>query len=321
MDLDADPRADGPAHGEGADDAPAAHKYLAVRDHLVGLVAHGLRVGDAIPSERTLSQQFGLSRMTVRQAVDALVTEGVLVREQGRGTFVAPQRMDFEMRLTTFGEEMRRRGMEPATAVLAARTVAATPDVAAALELEPRAKVHYLYRVRSADGDPMCIEQVWVPALLALDLLDGGAPPSMYDALRARGLAPQWGEDTLSADEATDAEASLLGLGDARAVLRAARRTYSEQGATMYSRSCYRADRYSVWVPLRAPRPSLVPRRRTSDASSPGGADAPAPRGDVPPDDAAARPAGDGPTGAGDPAPAMTTRRHPAAAAARGERP
>lgn len=303
MDLDADQRADDdPARGDDADDPPVAHKYLAVRDHLVGLVAQGLRVGDAIPSERHLSQQFGLSRMTVRQAVDALVTEGVLVREQGRGTFVAPQRMDFEMRLTTFGEEMRRRGMEPTTAVLAAQTVAATPDVAAALELEPRAKVHYLYRVRSADGDPMSIEQVWVPAALAPDLLDGGAPPSMYDALRARGLAPEWGEDTLSADDATDTEASLLGLGDRRAVLRAARRTYSAQGATMYSRSCYRADRYSVWVPLRAPRPSLVPRRR-----SPGGDDGT--RTDVP-------------TPAADPAtPPMTTRHAPAAAAARGERP
>ncbi|GIG22098.1 hypothetical protein Cch01nite_28220 [Cellulomonas chitinilytica] len=307
--------------GDGAaNDTPVAHKYLAVRDHLVGLVARELRVGDAIPSERTLTQQFGLSRMTVRQAVDALVTEGVLVREQGRGTFVAPQRMDFEMRLTTFGEEMRRRGMEPTTAVLAAQTVAATPDVAAALEIEPRAKVHYLYRVRSADGDPMCIEQVWVPVALAPGLLADGPPPSMYDALRALDLGPEWGEDTLSADEATDTEASLLGLGERRAVLRAARRTYSAAGATMYSRSCYRADRYTVWVPLSAPRPSLVPRRRTPD-----GPDAPdhaaAPHPDAPGGDQDGTPSTDGPTPAGAPATPTTTRRAPAAAAARGERP
>ncbi|GCE77969.1 GntR family transcriptional regulator [Cellulomonas biazotea] len=280
-----------PAH----EDAAAAHKYLVVRDHLVALVAQQLRVGDAIPSERALCQEFGLSRMTVRQAVDALVTEGVLVREHGRGTFVAPQRMDFEMRLTTFGEEMRRRGMEPTTAVLAAQAVAATPDVAAALEVEPKDRVHYLYRVRSADGAPMCIEQVWVPAALAPDLFDDGPPASMYDALRARGLAPEWGEDTLSADEATDTEASLLGLGDARAVLRAARRTYAETGAVMYSRACYRADRYSVWVPLRAPRPSLVPRRRADAAADP-------------------PPAAPHPT---DP----TARPLPAGAGARGERP
>ncbi|WP_307802319.1 GntR family transcriptional regulator [Cellulomonas fengjieae] len=257
----------------------SAHKYLTVRDHLATLVAQDLKVGDAIPSERRLSQQFGLSRMTIRQAVDALVTEGVLVREQGRGTFVAPQRMDFEMRLTTFGEEMRRRGMEPAATVLAAQVVAATPDVATALELEPRAKVHFLYRVRSADGTPICIEQAWVPVALAPTLFDDGPPESVYAALRDRGLAPEWGEDTLSAGEATDTEASLLGLGDSRAVLRAERRTYSVDAATMFSRACYRADRYSVWVPLSAPRPTLVPRRRTTEPAvagpDPSDADAP----------------------------------------------
>jgi len=240
----------------------AGHKYLALRDHLADLVARELHVGDAIPSERALSHEFGLSRMTVRQAVDALVTEGVLVREQGRGTFVAPQRMDFEMRLTTFGEEMTRRGMTPTTTVLAAQAVAATPDVAAALEIQPRQKVHFLYRVRSADRAPISIEQVWVPVALAPDLFSAGPPPSMYDALRERGHSPEWGEDTISADEATDTEASLLGLGVARAVLRAERRTYSADGAIMFSRSCYRGDRYSVWFPLRAPRPALVPRRK-----------------------------------------------------------
>lgn len=263
----------------GEDGQGTGHKYLVVRDHLAALVAQELRVGDAIPSERALSQQFGLSRMTVRQAVDALVTEGVLVREQGRGTFVAPQRMDFEMRLTTFGEEMRRRGMEPATTVLAAQVVAATPDVASALEIGPRQKVHFLYRVRSADHAPICIEQVWVPVAIAPDLFAAGPPASMYEALRERGHAPAWGEDTLSAGDATDTEASLLGIGAARAVLRAERRTYSADGAIMFSRACYRADRYSVWVPLRAPRPALVPRRRAaaSGTGAAGGAAAPGP--------------------------------------------
>lgn len=240
------------------------HKYQAVRSYLAGLVERELQVGDAIPSERTLCERFGVSRMTVRQAVDALVGEGVLVREQGRGTFVAPQRMDFEMRLTTFGEEMRRRGMRPETRVLGVGTVAASAEAADALATEPGAPLHHLRRVRYADGSPMSIEQHWVAVDLVPDLLVAGPPPSMHDALRAVGLDPSWGEETLTAAEATDEEAALLDLRGTRAVLRATRRTFSAAAPAMYSKACYRGDRYSVWVPLSAPAPALVPRLRAA---------------------------------------------------------
>lgn len=242
------------------------HKYQAVRSYLIDLVDRELRVGDAIPSERTLCERFGVSRMTVRQAIDALVGEGLLVREQGRGTFVAPQRMDFEMRLTTFGEEMRRRGMRPDTRVLGARTVPAFREVADALGCELDAPLHHLWRVRYGDGIPMSIEQLWVPVALAPDLFAGGPPPSLYDALREIGVDPSWGEETLTASEATDQEAALLDLRGTRAVLRATRRTFSVDTPCMYSRACYRGDRYSVWVPLSAPSPALVPRRRADAA-------------------------------------------------------
>lgn len=238
-----------------------AHKYQAVRSFLVDLVEHELGVGDAIPSERTLCQQFGVSRMTVRQAIEALVGEGDLVRERGRGTFVTPPRMDFEMHLTTFGEEMRRRGLRPDTRVLDARTVPASGEVAAALGTEVGAPTHYLWRVRYADDEPMSIEHQFIPAALAPDLFADGAPASLSGALRDLGLDPTWGEDTLTAAEATDEEAALLGLRATRAVLRTTRRTYTDDTATIYGRACYRGDRYSVGVPLRAPAPTLDPRR------------------------------------------------------------
>jgi GntR family transcriptional regulator len=246
---------------------PAEHKYLAVRGYLVDLVEQSLHVGDAVPSERTLCERFGVSRMTVRQAVDALVAEGVLVREQGRGTFVAPQRMDFEMRLTTFGEEMRRRGMRPETRVLDARTVAAPPEAAETLGTAPDAPMHHLWRVRYADGSPMSIEQHWVPVDLIPDLLAQGPPPSMHEALRAAGLEPSWGEETLTAGDATEEEAALLDMRGTRAVLRATRVTFSDSTPAMYSRAGYRGDRYSVWVPLRTPGPTLVPRARADEAA------------------------------------------------------
>jgi GntR family transcriptional regulator len=235
-------------------------KYVRVRDYLRSLITHELTTGDAIPSERELCERFGVSRMTVRQAVDALVVEGMLEREQGRGTFVAPSKVDLEVRLASFGEEMRRRGMEASSEVLAAETMPAAPDVADALELLPGELVFYLYRVRFADGEPMAIEQSWVPCRLAPGLFDAGAPGSIYGELRRRGLEPEWGEDTVAATEVDAQDADLLGLRAGKAVLRLTRRTFAGQTACVYSRSSYRADRYVLWVPLRAPRRALVPR-------------------------------------------------------------
>lgn len=239
---------------------PSVLKYVRVRDYLRSLVTHELAVGDAIPSERVLCERFGVSRMTVRQAVDALVVEGLLDREQGRGTFVAPTKVDLEVRLASFGEEMRRRGMEPSSTVLAAQEVVAAPDVADALDLVPGERVHYLHRVRHADGEPMAIEQTWVPAALVPGLLADGPPESIYGELRRRGLAPDWGEDTVAASEVDVQDAAMLGLRTGAAVLRVTRRTFTGDVACAYSRSSYRGDRYVLWVPLTAPRAAVTPR-------------------------------------------------------------
>jgi GntR family transcriptional regulator len=244
-------------------------KYVRVRDYLRSLVTHELTVGDAIPSERVLCDRFGVSRMTVRQAVDALVVEGLLEREQGRGTFVAPTKVDLEMRLASFGEEMLRRGLEPSSTVLAAEEVAAGPDVADALDLVPGERVHYLYRVRLADGEPMAIEQTWTPVTLTPGMFADGVPESVYGYLRRRGLNPDWGEDTVSASEVDAQDGALLGLRTGAAVLRVARRTFAGDVACAYSRSAYRADRYVLWVPLRAPRQPLTPRAAGSRSVEP----------------------------------------------------
>lgn len=244
-------------------------KYVRVRDYLRSVVTHELAEGDPIPSERLLCEQFGVSRMTVRQAVDALVVEGLLVREQGRGTFVAPTKLDLEVRLASFGEEMVRRGMVPSSRVLAAEVVVATPDVADALDILPGERVYFLYRVRLADGVPMAIEQSWLSCQLVPGLLDDGVPGSIYGELRRRGLEPDWGEDTVAATEADAQDADLLGIEPGKAVLRLARRTFAGQTACVYSRSAYRADRYVLWVPLRAPRRALTPRTTADGVDKP----------------------------------------------------
>lgn len=242
-------------------------KYLTVRDHLRGLIADGLAVGQAIPSERELCEQFKVSRMTVRQAVDALVVEGLLERVQGRGTFVAQPKVDLQLRLVSFPEEMRRRGLEPSLRVLAAERTTAPHPVADALDLPTGVEVYYLRRLRLADGLPMAVEENWVPVGLVPGLLDGEAHPSVYESLTARGLAPTWGEDTIEAVQLEPEVAGHLDIAAGSAGLRIRRRTFSGDLAVDYAVSIYRGDRYSLWVPVSAPGPTLVPSRRRLVAS------------------------------------------------------
>jgi GntR family transcriptional regulator len=168
--------------------------------------------------------------------------------------------MDLQVRLASFGEEMRRRGMEPSSRVLASEEVEASPDIADALDLLPGEQVFHLHRVRYADGEPMAIEQSWLPVRLTPGLFDDGAPASIYAELRRRGLEPDWGEDTVEACEVDTQDAELLGLRAGQAVLRLSRRTFAGEIACVYSRSSYRADRYVLWVPLRAPKRAVTPQ-------------------------------------------------------------
>lgn len=231
-------------------------KYLRVREYLLGLIAQGLEPGAPLPSERELCETFSVSRMTVRQAIDTLIVDGVLERHQGRGTFVAPPKLDLQPRLTSFSEEMRRRGMTPGVVVLTMETAPAPPVVAQALEAEPAAPTHHLHRLLTADSIPMAIEENWIPAHLLPALLEPGPPASVYSSLTAAGFDPQWGEDVIAGHVVTREEATLLGVTVGAPALDITRRTFHEHHVVDYSRSLYRADRYTLWVPVSAPQPT-----------------------------------------------------------------
>jgi GntR family transcriptional regulator len=230
------------------------HKHVQVREYVRSLVGDA-EPGAPAPSERELVQLFGVARMTVRQALDALVAEGLLERIPGRGTFVAETRVDNVPRLTGFSEEMVRRGMRPSSRTLVARVESAGPGVARALDVNVGQHVVHWQRLRLADDQPMCIED----AYLDLDLVPGlleHLPVSLYAELERRSLAPTWGEDSVEAGLAQEAESRLLGVATGNPVLRVARRAFCDRSPVEVSRSTYRADRFTMWVPLtRVPQP------------------------------------------------------------------
>lgn len=215
------------------------------------IAAGSWRPGEAIPSELALVQQFGIARMTVRQAIDGLIREGLLVRARGRGTFVAHPRVERELsRLYGFSEDMRSRGMVPAARLLQREVVPAPADVSAYLGLGRREAVIYIRRLRLADGVPMAIEASYLNYELCRDVLDADLEAgSLYAFLQDTiGLRLCHGSQEL--------EAALPGAGDARLleqprthpVLAITQTTYVQSAGMeqpgIYGRTTYRADRY-----------------------------------------------------------------------------
>ena len=177
-----------------------ALKHVQVREHVRGLI-DALPPGAAAPSERELVARFGVARMTVRQALDALVAEGLLERIPGRGTFVARPR-SVRARPSSFTEEMRRRGQLPESQTLIARIEQAGPGVARALDISPGDPVLHWKRLRRADQDVVCIEDAYLNEVLLPGFLQHGTPTSLYDALDSRGLRPSRVEDSIAAERA-----------------------------------------------------------------------------------------------------------------------
>src|SRR6478672_10889495 len=140
-------------------------KQSETRNSVLDLIEQ-LDVGAAIPSERKLSTDLGVSRLTVRAALDDRVREGYLVRRHGSGTFVSEPKIAQQLTLTSFSEDMRRRGMVPDSRTIGLENVHAGPQVARGLNISPSDRVFQIRRLRLADGAPMAVETLHVPVSL-----------------------------------------------------------------------------------------------------------------------------------------------------------
>ncbi|TLP44970.1 MULTISPECIES: GntR family transcriptional regulator [Cohaesibacter] len=183
--------------------------YLRVQKGIEDSIQTGLvDVNDALPAEREFANSLGVSRATVRNAVRALVEKGVLVQRHGAGTFVA-SRIDAPLnRLTSFTEDMLSRGVETETKWLDRSVGLPTPTECEALELMPETPVARIYRLRKADGVPMCLEHAVLPASILPD--PSLVTLSLYAWLEACNRRPTRAIQRLSARMLDVSHAHLL---------------------------------------------------------------------------------------------------------------
>ena len=228
-------------------------RYVRVAQRIRDAIGEGLwRAGEALPPERQMCERLGVSRVTLRKALDSLGKEGLVEPRHGSGTYVADRIRQPMSMLTSFSDDMRARGRVPGSRWIDHGHRPATPEEALSLGLPPTASVFRLRRLRLADGEPMAVETTAGPGTEVPD--PDAIGDSLYGYLEAKDRAPARALEYLRAANLEAADAALLGQAAGDAALHIVRLAYLEDGSPIeYTRSLYRGDRYDFIAELTRP--------------------------------------------------------------------
>jgi len=241
----------GREHDDTAAGAPRVTKTSATRQQVLDLIEQ-LGVGTAIPSERQLSADLGVSRLTVRAALGDLAREGYLVRRRGSGTYVQQPKISQELTMTSFSEDMRRRGMVPGSRTLSMKTQHAGARLGRFLNASPGDEIVVVKRLRLADGETMAIETLHIPSALVPGFTAKGLTGSFYDLLRDQyGITIATGTQSIEPTVTNDEESSALGVPLHSPAFLFERTSRDADGRTVeFVQSIYRGDRYRIVTEL-----------------------------------------------------------------------
>ncbi|WP_022873130.1 GntR family transcriptional regulator [Nesterenkonia alba] len=252
-----------PAENSSATDAPAAVLpeftpapegptaiHLQISEWLSDLIESGqLAEGTRLPTERDFSRRLGVSRMTLRQALQTLELRGLIRRTHGRkgGSFVTSPAIKVDLAtLPGLAFQIQESRQRPGSIVRQARLQQASAATASALNLHPGDEVYFIDRIRLADGSPIARERSYFPAALLPDFLDQDLEGSLYSLLRRYGHGPTHADEQLSAVLAGD-DGSSLEIAPDRPVLLRVRHAHTAEGIPIeYSRDVFRTDRVQV---------------------------------------------------------------------------
>jgi len=228
--------------------------YIQLKAHLLKRIQQGeWPEGSHISTEYEMKEEFGLSRATIRQALNELEQEGIIERRRGIGTIVSCQRIQPElMKLTSFSEDMLSRNLVPDSTTLDVDFVTPPLKVRERLETEPNEKVWCVRRLRLASGEPFGIHELYIPPTLQFSPRELSTMQSYYHLLDERHrLRPSHASETLTASVATQSEAVLLKIAEGAPLLVAWRTTFAENNQVIETvKIIYRADRYEYQFQL-----------------------------------------------------------------------
>lgn len=218
--------------------------YLQLANNLREHIAEGgIGPGNALPSERELSEMTGMSRVTIRKSIAKLIEEGLLFRRQGSGTYVAQRIEAAGSKLSGFSDDARHRGESPGTIWMMKTYAFPTEEEAELLAISITEKVARLGRVRLSGGEPLAIEHAVIPQRFLPHLEELGE--SLYSALDVLGFRPVTGTQRIRASLASSTEAGILSVRESAEILRIERLTRLADGTPVeLTRSAYRGDRY-----------------------------------------------------------------------------
>ena len=227
--------------------------YFQVAQQLEAAIYGGeLPAGSRLENEILLADRYGLSRPTMRQAIQHLVDKGLLVRKRGVGTqVVSGQQVRRSVELTSLYDDLTTTGRKPSTWVLECGYVPADGEVAEQLGLKPGDEVLRLLRVRMTDAEPLALMTNYLPASLIDLTAEQLTEHGLYELLRAAGVNLRIANQTIGARSATLEEARLLGETSKVPLLTMARTVYDDKGrAIEYGTHIYLASRYSFTLTL-----------------------------------------------------------------------
>lgn len=226
--------------------------YFQVANRIEKAILDGtLPAGSRIENEVAMGERLGLSRPTIRRAIQDLVDKGLLVRRRGIGTQVVHGQVTRGVELTSLNDDLSRSGQKPSTTMLKFEVVPADAKIAEELAVKVGTPTLHLHRVRMADGVPVSVLENWLPEdftnLKAEDVTQHG----LYAVLRSRGVTMRVAKQRIGARKSTNQESELLDIEKHAALLTMDRTAFDNSGrAVEFGHHCYRPDLYSFSVTL-----------------------------------------------------------------------